>query len=251
MAHAEIQEPNMEDIVKDKIVEELANLTREGKSGTKAAREAAALILPCLANIITVAVSTAMTTAMNVFMEKMERKVADMQRYCLLNKFENDKLEQYSRRDNLRISGIEEDADETEEVLEAKVIELAENIGVKLKSEEISVAHRLGKPRDGGRPLIVRFCQRKKRNEMMINKKKLKGRERKVYINEDLTSLRATMMSLVKEQETVKNVSTRDGSILAWLTSGGRPVVINTPDDLLKVGISSPDWKRLKLEHLF
>lgn len=136
-------------------------------------------------------------------------------------------------------------------MLEAKVIELAENIGVKLKSEEISVAHRLGKPRDGGRPLIVRFCQRKKRNEMMINKKKLKGRERKVYINEDLTSLRATMMSLVKEQESVKNVSTRDGSILAWLTSGGRPVVVNTPDDLLKVGISSPDWKRLKLEHLF
>ena len=54
------------------------------------------------------------------------------------------------------------------------------------------------------------------------------------------TSLRATMMRLVKEQETVKNVSTRDGSILAWLTSGGRPVVI-----------SSPDWKRMKLEHLF
>ena len=251
MANAEIQESNLEDIVKVKIDEELANLTREGKSGTKAARDAAALILPSLANIITVAVSTAMTTAMKVFVDKMESKVADMQRYCLLNKFENDKLEQYSRRDNLRISGIEEDADETEEVLEAKVIELAENIGVKLKSEEISVAHRLGKPRDGGRPLIVRFCQRKKRNEMMINKKKLKGRERKVYINEDLTSLRATMMSLVKEQETVKNVSTRDGSILAWLTSGGRPVVVNTPDDLLKVGISSPDWKRLKLEHLF
>ena len=82
------------------------------------------------------------------------------------------------------------------------------------------IAHRLDKPRDGGRSVIVRFCHRKKRNEMLINKKKLKGRQRKVYINEDLTSLRATMMSLVKEQETVKNVSTRDGSILAWLASG-------------------------------
>lgn len=251
MAQVQLQGPGLEGMVKDKLDEELAKLTGEGKSGTKAARDAAALILPSLANIITVAVSTAVTTAMNVFVEKMESKVAEMQRYCLLNKFENDKLEQYSRRDNLRISGLEEDVDETEEVLEAKVIELAADIGVKLKPEEISVAHRLGKPRDGGRPLIVRFCHRKKRNEMMSNKKRLKGSQRKVYINEDLTSLRATMFSMVKEQETVKGVSTRDGSISAWLTSGGRPVVVNTPDDLLKVGITSPDWKRLKLEYLF
>ncbi len=37
-------------------------------------------------------------------------------------------------------------------------------------------------------------------------KKKLKGRQRKVYVNDDLTSLRAKIMSLVKEQETVENV---------------------------------------------
>ena len=251
MAQALVQGSELEDMVKDKIDEELGKLSREGKSGTKAARDAAALILPSLANIITVAVSTAMSNALKVFVDKMDSKVAEMQRYCLLNKFENDKLEKYSRRDNLRISGLAEEADETDEVLEAKVIELAEDIGVKLKPEEISVAHRLGKPRDGGRPLIVRFCQRKKRDEMMINKKKLKGRQRKVYINEDLTSLRATLMSMVKEQESVKNVSTRNGSILAWLTNGGRPVVVNTPDDLSKVGLTSPDWKRLKLEHLF
>lgn len=251
MAHAQIQDAGFEEMIKDKLDEELAKLTSEGKSGTKAARDAAALILPSLANIVSVVVSTAVTTAMKIFVDKMESKVAEMQRYCLLNKFENDKLEQYSRRDNLRISGLEEDAGETEEVLEAKVIELAEGIGVKLKPEEISIAHRLGKPRDGGRPLIVRFCHRKKRNEMITNKKKLKGSQRKVYINEDLTSLRATMMSLVKEQETVKNVSTRDGNILAWLNSGGRPVIVNTPDDLMKVGITSPDWKRLKLEYLF
>ncbi len=81
-------------------------------------------------------------------------------------------------------------------------------------------------------------------------RKKLKGRQRKVYINDDMTSLRAKMLNMVKEQETVKNVSTREGSILAWLHSGGRPVVINCPDDLEKVGISAPDWKRLNLDHL-
>ena len=39
---------------------------------------------------------------------------------------------------------------------------------------------------------------------------------------------------MVKEQQTVKNASSRDGSIQAWLHSGGRPVVINTPDGLKK-----------------
>ena len=71
-----------------------------------------------------------------------------------------------------------------------------------------------------------------------------------MYVNDELTSLRAKMMKLVKEQEVVKNVSTRDGSIFAWLHSGGRPVVINTHDDLHKVGITTPDWENLSLSHL-
>ncbi|MPC81497.1 hypothetical protein E2C01_076118 [Portunus trituberculatus] len=57
-------------------------------------------------------------------------------------------------------------------------------------------------------------------------------------------------MKLVKEQEAVKNVSTRDGIILAWLHSGGRPVVINNPDDLQKLGITTPDWENHSLGHM-
>ena len=58
------------------------------------------------------------------------------------------------------------------------------------------------------------------------------------------------MMKLTKEQEDVKNVASRDGSILAWMHSGGRPVVINTPDDLHKIRITSPAWENLGLGHL-
>lgn len=58
------------------------------------------------------------------------------------------------------------------------------------------------------------------------------------------------MLKIVKDQPNVKSATTRDGTILAWLTGKDRPVEINTPDDLFKVGILSPDWKRLKLEHL-
>ena len=56
-------------------------------------------------------------------------------------------------------------------------------------------------------------------------------------------------MKTVKEQGLVKNATTRDGSIIAWLTNRERPVYIDRPEDLCKVGIATPDWKLLKLNH--
>ncbi|KAK4320927.1 hypothetical protein Pmani_008244 [Petrolisthes manimaculis] len=252
---AQEQGSGLENLVKTKVEEELANITsiieaKETRSVSKTVKDVAAVILPGLANIIAVAVSTAVSSVIKEFNDRLESKTAEMQRISLLNTFENDKLEQYSRRENLRISGLEEEDDETEEVLEAKIIEFAQDIGVKIKSNDISLAHRMGRNREEGRPVIVRLCHRKKKNEIVINKKKLKEKNRKVYVNEDLTSLRARMISIVKEHEAVKNVTTRDGSILAWLNSGGRPVVVNNPFDLHKVGIDSPDWRKLNLDHL-
>ena len=128
-------------------------------------------------------------------------------------------------------------------------MEVAAQVGVKLEADDISVAHRLGKVGENSRPVIVRFGHRK-RNAVVKNKKELKKKQKKIYINEDLTPLRSTLLKMTKEQAAVRNVSTRDGRILAWLVDKERPVEINTPDDLFKVGIDSPDWKRLKLDHL-
>lgn len=160
------------------------------------------------------------------------------------------KLEQYQRKDNLCIYGLEEENDENEEVVEAKVIELAADMGVTLVPDNISIAHRLGKPQGRSRPVMVRFCHRKKKVEMLKKRAELKKKQRKVYVNEDLTLMRVTMLKVVKDQPNVKSATTRDGKILVWLTGKDRPVEIHTPDDLFKVGIQSPDWKSLKLDHL-
>ncbi len=168
-----------ENLVKVKVDEKLDNITSslQGSRISKTVRDVAAAILPGIANIISVAVSTAISTSMKELSDKMDNKIAEMQRYCLLNRYENDNLEQYSRRirKNLRILGLEEDADEVEALLQAKIIELAGDIGVKLKTDDISLAHRLGKPREGGKPIILRLCHRKKKNEMMYSKKKKKN----------------------------------------------------------------------------
>ncbi|KAK8397094.1 hypothetical protein O3P69_004634 [Scylla paramamosain] len=146
----------LENLVKAKVVEELDNITSslEGNRISKTVRDVAAAILPGIANIISVAVSTVISTSMKELSDKMDSKIAEMQQYYLLNRYENDKLEQYSRRENLRILVLEKEADETEGVLEAKIFELAGDIGVKLKTDDISVAHRLRKPREGESPQI-------------------------------------------------------------------------------------------------
>lgn len=37
---------------------------------------------------------------------------------------------------------------------------------------------------------------------------------------------------------------------LAWIIKREKPVVIDSPSDLYKVGINSPDWTLLKVDHL-
>ena len=39
-------------------------------------------------------------------------------------------------------------------------------------------------------------------------------------------------MKMVKEQGVVRNITTRDGRIIAWLTNRERPVYIDSPEDL-------------------
>lgn len=64
------------------------------------------------------------------------------QKRALMNKYECDKLEQYQRRDNMRIFGLEVGEGETEETLELKAADLASGMGVRLEPGEISVTHR-------------------------------------------------------------------------------------------------------------
>lgn len=253
MAHA--LSVDLEKLVKEKVEVELRNisLSKEGtetRSHNKTAKDVASVLIPDIACIITAAVCAAVNNAVSEITSTIQKQYTEVQKIGLVNKYDSDTLEQYTRRDNIRITGVEEEGDETEEVLEAKIIELANDMGVVLKTDDISIAHRLGKPQGKNRPVIVRLCHRKKRNEMLRKKKELKSKQKKVFVNEDLTFLRATLFKIAREQENVKNATTKDGRILAWLNGKDRPEVITTPEDLFKLGIHSVDWKRLKLDHI-
>ncbi|KAJ4447843.1 hypothetical protein ANN_09851 [Periplaneta americana] len=99
--------------------------------------------------------------------EQRDRKIGEPERKV-------DDLEQYQRRQCVRIFGIEEEVGENTDKL---VVELATNIGVELKVEDIDRSHRVGRTTRDGRPrtIIVKFCSYRKRSEVFFNKKRLKG----------------------------------------------------------------------------
>ena len=82
-----------------------------------------------------------------------------------------DALEQYQRKDSLRITGIPHEAGETTPQLENKVLDIAHKIGVELKREDISVTHRLRADKKGGVPTIIKFSTRRSKDLVFGAKK--------------------------------------------------------------------------------
>nr|KAG5698230.1 hypothetical protein BaRGS_024037 [Batillaria attramentaria] len=74
-----------------------------------------------------------------------------------------------------------------EKDLETEVLKIFQESGANVKPDDVSVMHRTGKKRLGGRPVLVRFVSRQKKAEVMMCKRALRDKvDYKVYINEDL-----------------------------------------------------------------
>jgi hypothetical protein len=73
-----------------------------------------------------------------------------------------------------------------------------------------------------------------------MEKKLLKGNTSydKVFINEDLTTLRFKLFHYIKSMDLVKSVTTRDGKMHCQMKNSRKEVVEN-PDDLFKLGVNN------------
>lgn len=125
-------------------------------------------------------------------------------------------LEQYSRRNNIRIDGIvdkeRESAKETVDIviekLNAKIPEL------KITVSDIDTAHRLGQfAKDRKRSIIVKFQSRLTKQHILRNKKVLHSD--RIFINEDLTKMnRAVLQSVrLKQKDFIQAAWSREGII--------------------------------------
>jgi exosome complex exonuclease DIS3/RRP44 len=140
-----------------------------------------------------------------------------------------DELEQYSRRNNVRISGVPETVGEDTDAL---VIQLAKAIGCDLQPGEIDRSHRVG-PKDlskGPRPLLVKMMAYRSKRALTSRRSGLKSKSGKVifpdlkwandagrvFINDDLTSTRSRVAAEArsrKKQGSIKDTWVFDGVI--------------------------------------
>lgn len=183
-------------------------------------------------------------------LDKQETAINKLRASVRLNAYENDRLQQYTRRENIRISGITEAEGEQ---LKAKIVNIASDMGLNIDESAINACHRLGPARQGtrARAVIVRFFARDVKHDFLVNKNKLKNMEqyRGVYVNEDLTLLRSKLLQYVKRQDGVESAYTREGKVICRLRDGSR-VTVETPDDLFKIGLTSIDFVALGLGSL-
>ena len=209
---------------------------------------------PILIESVSKAVSNAVTSAMsNVYKTVLQNVKLDLaQQTETLNNvkvatqkqsFDMDRLEQYSRKENIRVHGIPEvPGENTSRIL----VELARDIGVEMSETDISVSHRLpGKARPNGNPgnpprprvIIAKFVRRDTKNTIMRNKKKLKelqNTRKEVYIEDDLTPLRSRLIREIKKDTSVKTCWSIDGRIVCIVNERGQEVkkFIDSPADL-------------------
>ncbi|MEW8546845.1 MAG: hypothetical protein AB2693_25300 [Candidatus Thiodiazotropha sp.] len=192
--------------------------------------------------------------------EKVDLATADLQNTVVMLKDENDKLkkcmneletklstkvddlEQYSRRSCIRISGIEEVADEnTDEI----VLQLANRIDVELNPRDIDRSHRVGAPKrssnaddmetDRQRPreIIVKLKSYQARLALLKGRKALRRNKEGIYINEDLTQKRKNLAfecRKLKKDRKISNTWVYNGSIYIAERDGTKVKVTQNED---------------------
>lgn len=117
---------------------------------------------------------------------------------------EVDQIEQYSRRNCARISGIPESTGESTDNI---VLDLAKEMKVDLSLAEIDRSHRVGRIITPGRPrqIIVKFTSYRARYKVFSKRRDMKTNPKlkNIYVNEDLTYRRNKL--LYEARQAVKN----------------------------------------------
>lgn len=128
----------------------------------------------------------------------------------------DDELEQYTRRNSLRITGIPEERNED---CYDKVLQLANTnlqLNPPLTLSDIDRTHRVGRGRSGRpRALLVKFATYRQRHRVMHARKLLNRTQ--FYINEDLTRKRSVLSwhaRQAKKGGRIKDTWTTDGRVM-------------------------------------
>lgn len=169
---------------------------------------------------------------------KFEIKTLKHENENLKSKIED--LEQYTRKDNILISGIPY---ENKENLREKIIFLAQKMDINLTNQDINTSHRLGNLNQTTPLTIARLNNRDLKRELIFKarSRKLNGKEvgfghsNPIYITDQLTKKMSEIMKaakMLKGKEIIKYVWSQDGKIFVRETDESRAIKIDSMDQL-------------------
>lgn len=166
--------------------------------------------------------NTAVIAKLQNSLEERDKKISQLESQLIKK---TDELEQYQRRQCLRIFGVPEEAGEDTDKIAMNV---AEKIGVKLVLSDIDRSHRVGVKKDKPRPVIVKFTSYRKRSEVFRSKKLLKNTG--VTIREDLSQIRYKLLQQCISKYGLVNVWTIDGIIM--VNTGQNKIRVTCEEDI-------------------
>ena len=165
-------------------------------------------------------------------LEKLEKDKCDMSKQIIMLEDRIDAQEQYSRMDNVVISGLQAHSyasaadtsihrdqpteSEHSNVQSAVLEPLSHDMRCNVKPCDISAVHYLRK-KNNKKDIIVKFVSRQVKDGIMKSRKLLRGREPNIYINEHLTektSKLAYEARQLKKQGRVTDTWTRNCKVL-------------------------------------
>ena len=167
-----------------------------------------------------------------------------------------DDLENYSRCDNLIIKGLPEQshaerasssnlrtdglppATSNQSVETTFISFCRESLHVEVSPHDLSTAHRMkAGPKDRVRPVIVRFTNRRIRDEVYRSRKLLKNNRDNIYISEHLTKSTSELFyearKLLREKK-LYSTWTQNGQVLVKFSSdiSVKPTLVKSREDL-------------------
>ena len=151
----------------------------------------------------------------------------------LSNLFLSHANEQYGRREKVKKFGVEE---QTGEDVYQQVVDVGKGTGAEICKSDISVCHRLPARGQSGKPNIAKFVRRETKLALMKKKSDLRHQSgRPIYINDDITQLRARLLKSLKEKPDVKAANMINEKIIVYQTNNDK-VIFHTLRELYKWG---------------
>lgn len=194
-------------------------------------------------NDITMQAITPLNTDIEQQIRDLREELIETKKSTIESKAREERQEQYSRRESLRLFNVTEQPNESTDEL---VVRACQAMGLNISREHISVSHRIGSNKHNRtRPIICKFISRNTKYAVLEKRANLRWNPQwnAVRVYEDLTPQRSKIIRALSQKN--ERFSTMDGRI--EIRKGASKVVIDNLLDLEpKLG-----WKRDEILNLF